>query len=689
MTFFFVVASVIILFRIFTISVLDSEKWKQKGEANVKWKIVDADRGNIYAEEENLLATSVQFFEVRMDMTVIKQNDFNQYVDSLAAFLSVFNPNYIRPKSTSQWKSELISARKKGNKYFFLAKGLDIDAFNKLKNAPILRLGKYRGGMVTARYGKRVKPFKELASRTIGVDRENADRIGIEGYFDKFLKGDSDQRLMKRLSPSEDIWVPVYDPSENEIKRGDDVMTTINVGMQDIAHHELLETCQNFNAEGGVVIIMEVATGAIKAITNLAKAEDGMHYEIYNHAVGRLSEPGSTMKLATVLALMEDGYAAPDSMVNLNYGLKKFSDRTMHDSEKHGKTWVTMAEAFEISSNVGMASLANDAYNSTDGRRKWVKRLRDFGLDQPTGIDISGEATPEIKDPVKDKLKWYGTTIPWMAHGYELLMTPLQMLNFYNSVANNGRMMQPYLVSEIRKGDEVKKKFEPRVLKDMIASGENIKKAKDMLEGVVLQGTAKSLQSKAVTFAGKTGTTRVNYANQAEYAKYNASFCGYFPAEDPLYSMIVVVYEPKGVYYGGYVAGPVFKKVAEKVYALKTNTARSINDTMFMAVNMPGTARGFRNDFDNVFSYVGLKYNQKTKADWAVAEPTEKSMEINEKQISTTKIPDVRGMGARDAVFILENLGLKVNIHGLGKVVNQSILPGTGAMKQNISIYLN
>ncbi|MBK9149810.1 MAG: hypothetical protein IPM26_01975 [Saprospiraceae bacterium] len=346
-TFFFVAASLVILFKIFKISVLERDKWKQKGEVNVQWRTVDADRGNIYAEEETLLATSVQFFEVRMDMKVIRQSDFNANVDSLAIFLSNFNPSYIRPKSAAQWKTELIAAKRKENRYFYIAKGLDIDAFNQLKNAPLLRLGKYKGGLIYSRYGKRVKPYKELASRTIGVDRENADRIGLEGYFDKFLKGETDQRLMKRLSPSEDIWVPVYDPSEVQIKRGDDIMTTINIGMQDIVHHELLETCQKYNAEGGTVIMMETATGAIKAISNLAKAEDGNYYEIYNWGVGRLSEPGSTMKLATVLALMEDGYAGLDTMVNLNFGLRKFADRTMHDSEKHGKTWVTMQQALK------------------------------------------------------------------------------------------------------------------------------------------------------------------------------------------------------------------------------------------------------------------------------------------------------------------------------------------------------
>ncbi|MBC7885320.1 MAG: transpeptidase family protein, partial [Saprospiraceae bacterium] len=676
--FFFVVATGVILFRIFKISFIERDKWRQKGEINVQWRVVDADRGNIYAEESNLLSTSLQFFEVRMDMSIIRNDDFDKGVDSLASFLSNFNPNFIRQKTIAEWKKEMRSARKKGNKYFFIAKGLDIEAFNKLKKAPILRLGKIRGGLVSSRYGKRVKPYRELASRTIGVDRENADRIGLEGYFDKFLKGDTDQRLMKRLSPSEDIWVPVYDPSENEIKRGDDIYTTINIDMQDIVHHELLEAVQKHSAEGGVAILMEVGTGAIKAISNLTKAQDSTYFEMYNQAAGRLSEPGSTMKLATMLALMEDGVTNPDTLVYLNYGTKNFSDRTMHDSEKHGKQYGTMSETFELSSNVGVATLANDRYNSKEGRKLWMKRLRQFGLNEPTGIDITGEAMPEIKDPVKNKDKWYGTTIPWMAHGYELMVTPLQMLNFYNAVANEGKLMKPFLVSEIRRGEELKKKFDPIILNPQIAKPENISKVKKMMEGVILKGTGKALKSDFVTLAGKTGTAKTNYANKSEYAKYNGSFCGYFPAEHPMYSLMVVLYDPKGAFYGGAVAGPVFKNVAEKVYALKTKQVKTLNDSIAVASKLPGTAHGYSNDFSNIFDYLELKYKKKSNVNWATINSSETSMSIADKDIKKSIVPDVRGMGARDAVFILENMGLKVNLDGVGKVVKQSIPPGTG-----------
>jgi len=691
--FFFVVATIVILFRIFNISFIEREKWRQKGEANVQWRTVDADRGNIYAEESNLLSTSLQFFEVRMDMSIIRKEDFNHGVDSLALFLSNFDPEFIRQKSAGQWKSDLKSARKKGNKYLFIAKGLDIDAFNKLKNAPILRLGAIRGGLVKSRYGKRMKPFGELASRTIGVDRDNADRVGLEGYFERFLRGDLDQRLMKRLPNNygeKDVWVPVYDPSENDTKQGDDIYTTINIDMQDAVHHELMEALKKNNAEGGVAILMEVGTGAIKAITNLTKSGDSTYHEMYNQAAGRLSEPGSTIKLATMLAALEDGVTNIDTMVDLNYGLKNFSDRTMHDSEKHGRKFATMAETFELSSNVGVATIANDLYNSRDGRIQWIKRLKQFGLHEPTGIDISGEAIPEIKDPVKDKDKWYGTTIPWMAHGYEMMFTPLQILNFYNTVANDGKMMKPYLVSEIRKGDVIKKKFDPVVLRPQIAKPESIAKAKIMMEGVILKGTGKSLKSEHVTMAGKTGTAKTNYANKSEYARYNGSFCGYFPAENPMYSMIVVVYEPKaGAYYGGAVAGPVFKNVAEKVYALKTKQVRSLSDTVFLSTSLPGTGQGFGKDFNKIFDYLALKYKDKSGEDWVKVNPSETAMQMAERKIKKSLVPDVTGMGARDAVFLLENAGLKVRVEGAGKVMRQSVTPGARINGQNVLIYLN
>ncbi|MBK8700643.1 MAG: transpeptidase family protein [Saprospiraceae bacterium] len=684
----FAVLALIIAFRVLKISLIEGDKWRAKGSKNVQWMEVDADRGNIYADDESLLATSLQFFEIRMDATVPDAKLFKSKVDSLALMLS----RSIRSDKTyGEWKKTLYQARKAKNRYLFIAKALDTEEVEMVRKFPIFRAGRYGGGFLELRYGTRKKPFNQLASRTIGEDRNNAQKVGLEGYFDKFLKGPTDKRLMKKIDNTQDIWVPVYDPSEFEIKRGDDIVTTINVHLQDVVHAELEKQLIKSQAASGTAILMEVKTGAIKAISNLT-LKDSVGVEIINTAIANSSEPGSTFKLATVLALLEDSLADVETQVNLNAGTMHFSDRIMHDSEKHNKHMVSMKEAFAISSNVGIAKLANDAYNRNEaGRMMFRSKLTQFGLDQMTDIEIAGEGVPKIKDPVRNKKDWYGTTIPWMAHGYELAITPLQLLNFYNAVANDGRMMKPYLVSEIRKEDGVVKKFEPKAMIERIARPENITKAQEMLLEVVENGTAKNIQSSQVSMAGKTGTTRVNYSNREEFAKYNASFCGYFPADNPEYSMIVILYDPKGAFYGASVAAPVFKAVAEKAMAWRFEIAPVYNDSAAVVTSktIPERNVGFGADFTALFDYVGLAYKKKNKNPWVSVDPFETKMIVDDKKIAKNAVPDVRGMGARDAMYVLENLGLRVSVIGRGKVIRQSLIPGTRTRGQHIDIFLD
>ncbi len=687
----FAILAIVIAFRVIKISIIEGDKWRAKGSKNVQWMEVDADRGNIYSDDESLLATSLQFFEIRMDVTVPKKELFNQKIDSLALMLS----KTVRDdKTASQWKADLWQARKKDNRFLFIAKGIDTEQAEMIRKFPIFRHGKYGGGYVELRYGTRKKPFNQLASRTIGSDRENAQKVGLEGYFDKFLKGPTDKRLMKKVDDINSIWVPVYDPSEFEIRKGEDIVTTINIHLQDVVHAELEKQLIKSQAISGTAILMEVKTGAIKAISNLTLL-DSTGVEVMNTAIANASEPGSTFKLATVLALLEDSLADEETLVNVNGGAMVFSDRIMHDSEKPKKNIMTMKEAFSTSSNVGIAKLANDAYNKNEsGRIQYRNRLSQFGLDRMTEIEIDGEGVPKIKDPVRDKKTWYGTTIPWMAHGYETAITPLQMLNFYNAVANDGKMMKPYLVSEIRGEDGAIKNFEPKVVIEKIARQENITKVKNMMLSVFEEGTARALKSSHVSLAGKTGTTRVNYTNKEEYAKYNASFCGYFPADNPEYSMIVVLYEPKGAFYGAAVAAPVFKAVAEKAMAWRFEIAPSYNkqDTSSqgqLALTIPDHNVGFGDDFIKLFDYVGLNYKKKNSKPWVSVNPFETKMIVEDKKISKNAVPDVRGMGARDAMYVLENLGLSVSVFGRGKVVRQSLVPGTQAKGQKIEIVLN
>jgi cell division protein FtsI (penicillin-binding protein 3) len=684
----FSIVAAVIAFRVVKINVFEGEKWRKKSEVNVKWKRVDTDRGNIYADDESLLATSAQFFEIRMDMTVLREETFYKNVDSLATQLAAVLP---MQKSPSQWRTALIEARKKKNRYFLIAKGINIETAKKLRKLPLFKYGRYGSGYIEIRYGRRTKPFKELASRTIGEDRENSQKVGLEGYFDKFLTGPTDERLMKRVSSTEDIWIPVYDPSEFEIVRGDDLITTINIHLQDVLHHELLEALNEYKARAGTAILMEVKTGAIKAISNLSKS-DGVYKEVLNIGIGQATEPGSTFKLATLLALLEDGKATLDTKVDINGGVSKFYDRNMYDSEKHGRYNVTLKEVFAMSSNVGIAKLAHQNYNtSAEGRKMMRDRFAAFGLDKITGVEVEGEAEPKIKDPIINKSAWYGTTVPWMAHGYELTMTPLQILNFYNAVANDGKQMQPYLVSEIRRSNKVVKAFKPKVLRQ-IASEDNILLAKEALEEVFINGTAKSLKSRHFTMAGKTGTARVNYSNKAEEKKYNASFAGYFPADNPQYSMIVVIYDPKGKYYGGSVAGPVFKSMAEKTMAWKWDKESfhmAVASTVENHVDLPAGSPGFKEDFKSLFDYVGIKYKNDIKTNWVIVDPVEDIMAMAGHKINRKTVPDVRGMGARDAMYVLENIGLAVSLSGSGKVYRQSISPGTKNTGQRIEIYLN
>lgn len=684
----FVILSIVIVARVAKVAIVEGDEWREKGNSNVQLRPVYAERGNIYSEEFNLLATSLKFFEIYMDPTVSKEKTFYNNVDSLAYLLST---SIGKGRSAFEWSKKLKDARKKGKQYVSISRKVSIDDYNQVKEFPIFRLGRFGGGFVAKKYEERTKPFKHFASRTIGRDRENATNVGLEEYFDKELTGQTQQVLMKKVKSADGgVWIPVYDMSELEQRRGQDIVTTLNVGIQDIVHNEVLKRAAELKVKKATAIVMEVETGAIKAISNFQMTRDSNYAEMYNDAVGTLSEPGSTFKLATTMALMDDGYCDLDTKVDLQKGKAKFYDRYVHDSDYHGKEVVTMKRAFEMSSNVGMAKLSHEFYNNDNGKKKFVEKLHQFGLTERTGVEITGEGMPYIKHPVKDKAKWYGTTIPWMSHGYELTVTPLQMLNLYNAVANDGKMMKPYMVSEVLEDDETVRTFKPKVLRQSIAKPQVVDAAQELLQSVVENGTGKRLKSDKVSIAGKTGTTVVNYSNRnASRKKYNASFAGYFPLENPKYSMIVIMYEPQGnVFYGANAAGPAYKKIAERIMALD-RSAKNDSRNLIASNELPKGDAGFRPDFEEVFDYVGLSYKKNARSRWVEVDPYELNMNIEKKKISTKTVPDVRGMGARDAIYVLENLGLKVDLRGVGKVIKQTLKPGSDIKGQQVTIYLN
>ena len=689
----FGVMAVIVMVRLVNVNVVEGDKWRKRAGKNLKFQQIEADRGNIYAEDGNLLAASDMFFEIRMDMSTASSKVFATGIDSLSYLIS---KHLNSSKSPSEWKALLSKARndyfkfkKPGTRNIFIAKNLNYEQRDRAKSFPIFRLASTKGGIIINKTSKRTKPFKQLAARTIGMDRENASKIGLEGYYDKFLRGQTSKRLMKNVGRGN--WIPVYDPSEYETKRGSDIYTTLDMEIQDIVHYELLKMTEKQKAQGACAVVMEVETGAIKAISNLTQTQSGHYAESYNHAVGRSSEPGSTFKMVSALALLESNNVPLDELVRVDGGKKKFYDLTMYDSHLHDKTWMSFQAVIEQSSNVGIASLADKYYKGLEGKKKYSGLLDQFGIKDLTRVEIHGEPLPIVKDPVKNKTTWYGTTLPWMAHGYEVSLTPLQTLGFYNAVANDGVYMKPYLVKEIGHEAELVKKIDPKVARDRIASAKNIEKLQYLMDEVVQKGTGGSVKSETVRIAGKTGTARVNYTKQQERKKYNASFAGYFPADKPKYSMIVMFYDPKLGYYGGSVAGPVFKNIAEGIYHVKKEMITAVNQDMAVIEDkkMPKKHSGYAEDYGRLLSYIGIDNKKESKSKWVELSPSKNSVAISKKTIKSEIVPDVTGMGLRDAVYVLENMGMEVDIHGVGKVTRQSIKPGAKIDENEIELYLN
>lgn len=688
----FALFAAIIIAKVVKTAVVEGDKWRAQGGKNIKLIDVDGERGNIYCEDGNLLATSLPYFDIRVDLLTSKDADFNANINGLSKKLAEHFG-----KSSGEWKHQLVTARNLGKqksgtnaRYYPLLNQVRKEQLDKLKTFPLFNLGRHKGGLMYERKTKRDRPFREMAKRTIGIHRHNAEMVGLEREYDLKLRGATEKRLMKRLPG--DVWVPVQDPTDMLQEKGSDVITTLDMHIQDIAHDELEKVLIDNKANKGVAVVMEVKTGAIKAMVNLRSDGPGIYTEKYNDAVGTLSEPGSTFKLISSLVMLESGRIDLDSEVQMFGGIKQFYNQTMRDSERHGTSSGTFKEAFKMSSNVGIGYAAYKIFGKNiKGWQAFHDGLEKLGVKQKSGIGIFGEKSPFIKNPAKrrkdDPLNWSGTTVPWMAHGYELEMTPLQILNYYNAVANDGKLMRPYLVSEIVDNNGESTHFKPKVLKQNIASPSTIMKAQELLKAVAESGTARKLKVDGLSFCGKTGTTRLEYwKTDSERKKYNASFAGYFPAESPKYSMIVVVYDPEGRdYYGAKVAGPVFRNVMKRLSGYeKTKKLESTEKGKKVMYAQSGN----KTDFKRVLEYIGLDYNDKGKGAWVALEGQSEGMMMSPQKIKKSQVPDVRGKGLRDALYILEAIGMDVEVEGMGKVYKQSRPPGDATKEKKIKIYL-
>ena len=689
--FAFVLFAMLIIYKVVKTSLVEGDKWRTLGNKNIKMVDVEGERGNIYCEDGNLLATSLPFFDIRIDLLTSKDADFDSNIGRLGQKLSIHFG-----QTSEYWESKLTQARRKGKagqhpnaRYFPLMNNVRKEQLDLLKTFPLFSLGKHKGGFMSVRKSRRERPFRELAKRTIGIHRDDK-MVGLEREYDDFLRGDTEQRLMRRLPGN--IWVPIEEPSDMLQEKGSDIVTTLDMHMQDVVHDELQKVLIANRAEKGVAILMDVESGAIKSMVNLRSNGSGGYEEKYNDAVGTLSEPGSTFKLFSAMAMLESGEIELNTTIPLFGGRKKFYDKTMYDSEMHGTERATFKEVFAMSSNVGMGYAAHKIFGANlKGWQRFHDALEGMGIKKPTEICIYGEKEPNVKNPaerIKDNpLNWSGTTVPWMAHGYELEMTPLQILNYYNAVANDGKLMRPYLVSEIIDGKGNSQKFKPKVLKQNIASPSTIMKAKELLEAVTESGTARKLNVEGLSFSGKTGTTRLEYwKTDVERKKYNASFAGYFPQKSPKYSMIVVVYDPEGKdYYGAKVAGPVFRNVMKRLSGFE-NTKRL--NTESSKADMAYVQSGNKADYKQVLDYAGVDYSDNGRGHWVEMKSRSSEMQLNPQRLKKSVVPDVRGKGLRDAVYILEAMGMKVDIQGMGRVYKQSLKPGQKIEANQIKIYL-
>ena len=635
-------------------------------------------RGNIYADDGRILASSVPYYSLRFDCVAVADTLFRRKVDSLAICLSKF----FGDASAAVYRQKLWKGKfgAKPNRYLLInKKKISYTELMAVKKFPIFRERGTRSGLILEQENVRLQPHRDLAFRTIGYLNEAADgsfegRVGIEGAFEKQLRGVPGRSFRQMMSGR---WISM---TEEEPVDGNDVVTTINVDCQDIVQGALTRQLEYYRADAGTAILMEVKTGDIKAIANVSKTSSG-YREVLNNAIMDAAEPGSVIKAATMVALLEDGYVHPADTIDLGDGIYTHDGVTLRESKRPvGK--VTVQSIFERSLN-GITELVYEHYRKQP--EKFVNRLYAMGLNRKVGIDIVGEAEPYIKYPT-DK-SWSGTSLRWMSFGYELKVTPLQVFAFYNALANGGKRMKPRIVKEIRDGSQVIERLEPEVVTNNICSKQTLEYMKQMMEGVVENGTAKNLRNAACKIAGKTGTAKIAAGKKGYKVepKYRASFVGYFPADKPLYTCIVVVDNPSTSvgYYGNVVSGNVFREIADKIYSMASLMRHDDAEVKFDKI-LPISQNGMKQDFLTIYDNLGIDVTDEAgNAEWVITSRDKegKEFELKARNVDFSVIPNVKGMGLRDALYLLENSGLKVGVSGSGTVSKQSLEPGQRVRK--------
>lgn len=674
------VFGIAVLGKVYQIQTYKHGYWKSLADSlTTDYFDIKAERGNIYSADDKLLATSVPYFELHIDFgsKAMTNTIFQNNVDSLAYYMwKNFGKNTVQG-----YRQQLIKAQKQKKRYYPLCPKADYTLLKAIKEWPLFREGKFKGGLIIETHQERRNPYGYLAQRTIGMVRDCAQDIGIEEASDSLLSGIQGKILKQKIAGGE--WIPLKSSQQVEPKNGYDIITTIDLGLQDIAENALHNALIESQAEFGCAVLMEVETGAIKAIANLGKTGDGSYSENYNYALGLSNEPGSVFKMAGYLSLFDDGFITTSDSTNTNHASGVFGGRILTDDGHNTQfTFLTPGKAFAISSNVAIANWLTKYYSGN--KSKFYEKLQQFGLTTTTKIDLKGERAPFVNKPEN----WSAMSLAWIGHGYEVKFTPLQLLTFYNSIANNGTRVKPYLVQKVIDNGNVIREYKPESSTKKICSEKAAQMAKEIMLRVVedKNGTGRGIFTPHYRIAGKTGTAKMSFGSSGYTEKNLSSFVGFFPADNPLYSCIVVVGGPQGALTtGGAISAPIFRTMADKIITSNIKSNIAINkDSLLQNKPIPymvGTTDEI-NEFNKRFN---IKFDFKEDWEYALLKSDSSNKKLIAKiSVPANKVPNVKGMLLDDAISILENKGLKVVFAGKGKVVAQSISSGSQIIKGSL-----
>lgn len=673
-----------IIIKAAVIQVKEGPKLKQiAAELHTRIDTTRADRGNIYTEDGTLISSSIPEFDVHIDFSVIDSGVFAKNIDTLALCMSKLLPD----KTQQQYKDEFVQAYNDEEHYYLLGRNLKYFQYEALRSFPIFNKGKGYGGFISEWREKRVMPYNMLAYRTIGVFRDT-NITGLEATYNNELKGESGHRIVQKTTGG--FWAPLDDPDDEDPRNGRDLVTTLDMNIQDVAEHALMSILEKYECKYGTCIVMETTTGKVRSLVNLGRQKDGSYFEDFNYAL-QPTEPGSTFKLVTLLSLLNDKLTNVDNTVDAEGGAIRFGNRVMRDSHL-GLGTMPIWKAYAESSNAAMAKLAYTYYH--DNPARYTNHLLELHLDKPTGIDLLGERPTRVHTP-KDR-SWSATSLPWMATGYEVLVTPLHTCMLYNAIANNGKMMKPYLVSSIREYGKEVKTIQPQVI-ETVGDSSVVAQLRKCMRAVVTEGTAKGIESPYYTMSGKTGTAQVSDGD-IKYSDgvYQGSFVGFFPADAPKYTICVVIRTKahSTAYYGGAIAAPVFRMVADKIFSANMGAWGGAVDSLARKgdgklVSKMSTARNYRTLLTAINKPMATPGDYMNAMMQLTTDSAHHAM-IREEHFAAGVMPDVKGMGLKDAVYLLENSGLQVQVLGKGRVASQSVPPGTAVAKgQNIILQLS